>query len=65
LLSNAVKFTEKGSIHLSITVFEVIDDSKIQLKFLVKDSGIGIRKKNQLRIFEAFSQEDNSTTKKF
>ena len=65
LLSNAVKFTEKGTITLSITVFEVIDNSTIQLKFSVKDSGIGIKKKNQLRIFEAFSQEDNSTTKKF
>jgi len=38
---------------------------KVQLKFTVKDTGIGIKKKNQLRIFEAFSQEDNSTTKKF
>lgn len=65
LLSNAVKFTEKGTIDLSITVFEYIDDSKIKLKFSVKDTGIGIKKKNQLRIFEAFSQEDNSTTKKF
>ena len=65
LLSNAVKFTEKGTIDLSISVFEYIDDSKIKLKFLVKDTGIGIKKKNQLRIFEAFSQEDNSTTKRF
>ena len=65
LLSNAVKFTEKGTINLTISVFEIIDNSKIQLKFSVKDTGIGIKKKNQLRIFEAFSQEDNSSTKKF
>ncbi|TBX69181.1 PAS domain S-box protein [Flavobacterium silvisoli] len=65
LLSNAVKFTEKGSIDFSVSVFRLIDDSKIQLQFSVKDTGIGIKKKNQLRIFEAFSQEDNSTTKKF
>lgn len=65
LLSNAVKFTEKGTINLTVSVFEFIDDKKIQLKFLVKDTGIGIKKKNQLRIFEAFSQADNSTTKKF
>lgn len=65
LLSNAVKFTEIGSIDLAVSVFELIDDSKIQLKFLVRDTGIGIKKKNQLRIFEAFSQADNSTTKKF
>jgi len=65
LLSNAVKFTEKGQIDLMVSVFRAIDDKKIQLKFLVKDTGIGIKKKNQLRIFEAFSQADSSTTKKF
>jgi len=65
LLSNAVKFTEKGAIDFSITVHKLVDDSTIQLKFSVKDTGIGIKKKNQLKIFEAFSQEDNSTSKKF
>ncbi len=65
LLSNAVKFTEKGAIDLSVFVFEYLNDDKIKLKFSVKDTGIGIKKKNQLRIFEAFSQEDNSTTKRF
>ena len=65
LLSNAVKFTEKGAIDLSVSVFEYINDRKIKLKFSVKDTGIGIKKKNQLRIFEAFSQEDTSTTKRF
>jgi PAS domain S-box-containing protein len=65
LLSNAVKFTEKGSIELNISVFKLLDNNKIQLQFSVRDTGIGIKKKNQLRIFEAFSQEDNSTTKKF
>ncbi|MES2410527.1 MAG: PAS domain S-box protein [Bacteroidota bacterium] len=65
LLSNAVKFTEKGGVDLSVSVFEYLSDHKIRLKFSVKDTGIGIKKKNQLRIFEAFSQEDNSTTKRF
>lgn len=65
LLSNAVKFTENGSIVLSISDVTVLDDQKIKLKFSVKDTGIGIKKKNELKIFEAFSQEDNSTTKKF
>lgn len=65
LLSNAVKFTEKGRIDLTVSVFEMIDHRKVQLKFVVKDTGIGIKKKNQVRIFEAFSQADNSTTKKF
>ncbi len=65
LLGNAVKFTEKGTIDVSVNVFELINDTKIKLKFMVKDTGIGIKKKNQQKIFEAFSQEDTSTTKKF
>ncbi len=65
LLSNAVKFTEKGSIDLSVAVFKNIDQDSIQLQFAVKDTGIGIKKSNQLKIFEAFSQEDNSTSKRF
>ncbi|MGV3696311.1 PAS domain S-box protein [Flavobacterium sp.] len=65
LLSNAVKFTESGSIDLAVSVFGIIDGARVQLKFLVRDTGIGIKKKNQLRIFEAFSQADNSTTKRF
>jgi PAS domain S-box-containing protein len=65
LLSNAVKFTEKGSIVLSISEVTIVDAATIRLKFSVKDTGIGIKKKNELKIFEAFSQEDSSTTKKF
>lgn len=65
LLGNAVKFTEKGSVSLKVTVSEILNESEIQLLFAVKDSGIGIKKKNQLKIFEAFSQEDSSTSKKF
>lgn len=65
LLSNAVKFTEKGSIKLEISVLEKIDDSKNKIRFIVMDSGIGIQEKNQKKIFKAFSQEDNSTTRKF
>jgi PAS domain S-box-containing protein len=65
LMSNAVKFTEKGSIDLSLTVYKKIDESTIELQFAVKDTGIGIKKSNQEKIFEAFSQEDNSTSKRF
>jgi PAS domain S-box-containing protein len=65
LLSNAVKFTEKGTVSLSISVFEEVNEETIELKFSLKDTGIGIKKNNQLKIFEAFSQEDNTTSKKF
>ncbi len=65
LLSNAVKFTEKGNITLEITNEETKNLKNAKLKFSVKDTGIGIKAKNQAKIFEAFSQEDASTTKRF
>lgn len=64
LLSNAVKFTEKGIIEFRIsTILE--EEKESVLRFSVKDTGIGIRKANQTKIFDAFAQEDASTTKKF
>ena len=65
LLNNAIKFTENGSVSLKVSVVKKISPQKIQLLFAVKDTGIGIHKNNQQKIFEAFSQEDNSTSKKF
>lgn len=65
LLSNAVKFTEKGQININISVQEKISNSQKIIRFSVKDSGIGIKNENQEKIFNAFSQEDNSTTRKF
>jgi PAS domain S-box-containing protein len=64
LLTNAIKFTHKGKIELTISALE-IQKSQTVLRFSVKDTGIGIRKNNQKIIFQAFSQEDSSTTKKF
>ncbi|MGV9004777.1 PAS domain S-box protein [Flavobacterium sp.] len=64
LLSNAVKFTDKGEIILSIETTGIFNE-KVHLKFSVKDTGIGIKEKNLTKIFEAFAQEDVSTTKRF
>jgi PAS domain S-box-containing protein len=64
LLSNAVKFTEKGKIDFSISVLHKKKHGAT-MRFMVKDTGIGIQKANQEKIFDAFSQEDSSTTKKF
>jgi PAS domain S-box-containing protein len=64
LLTNAIKFTHAGKIELTISVLEM-QKSQAVLQFSVKDTGIGIRKSNQKIIFQAFSQEDSSTTKKF
>ncbi|MCH7411037.1 ATP-binding protein [Belliella sp. DSM 111904] len=66
LLSNAVKFTEKGEIELAIQVNEYDQRSHtVLLTFLVKDSGIGISKDKEKVIFDAFAQEDSSTTRKY
>ncbi|MBS9525088.1 response regulator [Litoribacter alkaliphilus] len=64
LLSNAVKFTEVGEVELKIEVIEYQDEECV-LRFLVRDTGIGIKREMQEKIFEAFSQEDGSTTKKY
>lgn len=65
LLGNAVKFTEKGKITLTIENLGAIDGDKSNLLFSVKDTGIGIKKDFQEQIFNAFSQGDNSTTRRF
>jgi PAS domain S-box-containing protein len=65
LLSNAVKFTQTGYIILEIDAIESLNTSEHKLRFSVKDSGIGIKKEYFDKIFDAFSQGDNSTTRKF
>lgn len=65
LLANAVKFTEKGSIKLEMSIIEKIDDSNAKIRIAVTDTGIGILEENKKKIFRAFSQEDSSTTRKF
>lgn len=64
LLSNAVKFTDKGKVELIIQLAS-IKENVATIKFMVIDSGIGIKKDNHQKIFEPFSQEDNSTTRKY
>jgi len=65
LINNAIKFTsEGGSIGVDVALLEE-DDSSQTIKFSVKDDGIGISKKRQNKIFEAFRKEDDSTTRKF
>ncbi len=62
LISNAVKFTEKGKVSLEIKVDT--DDDKI-ICFIVKDTGIGIPLEKQPLVFEAFQQADGSTKRKY
>ncbi len=66
LLSNAAKFTEKGEIKLEVTPLTSLNEkNEINLRFSVQDTGIGIKQAKQQKIFEAFAQEDISTTKKY
>ncbi len=65
LLSNAVKFTEVGEIELKVSVLSKEVDGDTTLCFSVRDTGIGILEKNKQKIFEAFAQEDASTTRKY
>ncbi|MFH6995397.1 response regulator [Flavobacterium sp. FlaQc-48] len=62
LISNAIKFTEKGTVSLEIKINT--DDDKI-ICFIVKDTGIGIPLEKQPLIFEAFQQADGSTKRKY
>ncbi len=62
LISNAFKFTEKGFIHLSVSVKNKTEQSAT-LIFSVKDSGIGVAKEKLATIFERFEQADSDTTK--
>ena len=64
LLSNAKKFTEKGEIELRVDFLSKQDDLT-SLRFSVRDTGIGIKAEKQEKIFDAFSQEDASTTKRY
>lgn len=65
LLDNAIKFTETGGV--TLTILPVAGDTgKTQtIKFMVRDTGIGITNAQQDRLFEAFYQADSSTTRKY
>ncbi|NJC88070.1 MAG: PAS domain S-box protein [Desulfuromonas sp.] len=64
LVGNAVKFTEKGDVTLSVAV-EERQGAKILLRFDVADTGIGIKPEAIARIFKPFDQADSSMTRKF
>jgi len=64
LIANAIKFTEQGEVALKVEVVEHRMET-VLLQFTVRDSGIGIPKQKQESIFEAFSQGDSSTTRRY
>ena len=64
LVNNAIKFTSKGSVTISITPMETKQE-QLTLMFTVADTGMGISKEYQKRLFHEFSQSDPSTSRKF
>lgn len=64
LVGNALKFTEKGSVRVSVTC-ENIQDEQLELKFAVKDTGPGIEPGQAERLFNAFIQADPGTYRKY
>lgn len=64
LLGNAVKFTEQGEVVVSLRSLR-LSDGRRELRFAVRDTGIGIPKERMDRLFQAFSQVDASTTRRY
>jgi PAS domain S-box-containing protein len=64
LVNNAVKFTESGEVAVIVRMEEQVSD-RVKLKFSVRDSGIGMTPEQTARLFQAFSQADTSTTRKY
>ncbi|MDY0116820.1 MAG: ATP-binding protein [Sulfurimonadaceae bacterium] len=64
IIGNAIKFTKKGFINLTISVVEQ-DKEYVNLKFSIKDSGIGMSEEVQENLFQKFTQADNSITREY
>lgn len=64
LVSNAIKFTERGSIDVAVA-HRAIDDETTELRFEVRDTGIGIAPESQARLFSPFIQADTSISRKY
>ena len=64
LVNNAVKFTERGEVLVTVTLEEQLAE-RVKLRFSVRDSGIGMTPEQSSRLFQAFAQADTSTTRKY
>ncbi len=68
LLGNALKFTDQGEVELSVSALPAAETDRsgsVGLKFSVRDTGIGIARDKHALVFEAFTQEDSSTTRRY
>ncbi len=67
LIGNAIKFTERGYIKVSVNSYKVdnLQSDRIDLEISVEDTGIGIAPEKQQQIFDAFTQSDSTTSRKY
>jgi signal transduction histidine kinase/HPt (histidine-containing phosphotransfer) domain-containing protein/ActR/RegA family two-component response regulator len=63
LLDNAVKFTERGEVRLEVEAGPPAEDGSVELRFTVRDTGIGVPAERMSRLFKPFSQVDSSTSR--
>jgi PAS domain S-box-containing protein len=63
LLGNAIKFTERGHVHVEVSS-ELLTEGRALLRLRIEDTGIGIPAEMQAKIFEKFSQADTSSTRR-
>ncbi len=64
LVSNAIKYTDKGSVEI-YAYYRMIDENRLNFSCEIKDTGIGVPKERQRQIFEKFVQADASTTRRY
>lgn len=64
LVNNAIKFTDEGEVAIKVTLIKKFDE-RVRLKFLIKDSGVGIPSDQIPKLFNSFTQADGSITRKF
>lgn len=64
LVGNAIKFTSEGQVEITASD-TLLDDETVQLRFDIRDTGIGVSEEQKTKIFEPFTQADSSTTRNF
>lgn len=64
LVGNAIKFTERGNIDISVEM-RLQSEGGVELQFMVRDTGIGISERQQSELFQAFSQGDTSISRRY